>query len=61
MANTAVMIARPLDNNPITLLLLQHGKGGIIEPPEGFIFLADEKQKILKDELGAYLIEHKED
>lgn len=61
MANAAAMIARPIDNNPITLLLLRHGKNIIIEPPEGYVFLSDESEKLLRDERGAYLLINKED
>ena len=60
MANTAVMLTRPYDNNPITQLLLRHGQGEI-EPPEGYVFLSDENHRILMDEDGAYLTELKED
>lgn len=59
MAGLAVL-SRPKDNNPITLLLMRMGKGALV-PPDGKVFLTDEKQRLLRDERGAYLIENKED
>lgn len=47
---------RPIENNSITLLLLWH-RGVTPEPPEGFEFIADENNKLLRDERGAYLLE----
>lgn len=61
MANTAVIITREVDNNPITLLLMRHGKNTVIEPPNGYVFITDETGKLLRDERGAYLLEIKED
>lgn len=54
------IVTRPIDNNPITLLLLRHGNV-TLEPPGGFTFIADENNKLLRDERGAYLLDHKED
>ncbi|MBQ7385052.1 MAG: hypothetical protein IJW04_00920 [Ruminococcus sp.] len=61
MANMAVLIPTPKDNNPITLLLMRKGKNAVIEPPAGYGFIADENNRLLRDERGAYLIENKED
>ena len=61
MANMAVLIPRPKDNNPITLLLMRKGKIAVIEPPTGYAFIADENNRLLRDERGAYLIENKEE
>lgn len=61
MANMAVLKLLPKDNNPIALLLMRKGKSKVIEPPAGSAFLADENQRLLRDERGAYLIENKED
>lgn len=55
-----MLLRRPKDNNPITLLIMRIGKG-TLEPPAGSAFLADENQRLLRDERGAYLIENKED
>lgn len=33
--NVAAKIARPLDNNPITLLMLRSGKDVVVTPPDG--------------------------
>lgn len=60
MASLAMLLRRPKDNNPITLLIMRIGKG-TLEPPAGSAFLADENQRLLRDERGAYLIENKED
>jgi hypothetical protein len=60
MPNVAALISRQIDNNPITQLLLKQGNT-IIEPPDGFVFIADENQKLLRDERGAYLLDHEED
>ena len=60
MADPAVMITRPIDNNPITQLLLRHGSGGEVEPPEGYALLVEESNKLLRDERGSYLIEQEE-
>ena len=51
----------PQDNNPITLLLMRKGKNAIIEPPTGYGFIADESNRLLRDERGAYLLENKEE
>lgn len=59
MAGLAAL-SRPKDNNPITLLLMRMGKGELV-PPTGTVFLTDEKQRLLRDERGAFLIENKED
>ena len=48
--NVAAKIARPLDNNPITLLMLRSGKGVVVTPPDGFQLLTDEHNRILRDE-----------
>lgn len=61
MANMAVLKPLPQDNNPITLLLMRKGKSKVIEPPAGSVFLADENNRLLRDERGAYLLENKED
>ena len=60
MASLAMLLRRPKDNNPITLLIMRIGKG-TLEPPTGSVFLTDENQRLLRDERGAYLIENKED
>ena len=60
MANMAILIPTPKDNNPITLLLMRKGKNAVIEPPTGYGFITDENNKLLRDERGAYLID-KED
>lgn len=60
MANMAVLIPTPKDNNPITLLLMRKGKNAVVEPPTGYAFIADENNRLLRDERGAYLI-NKED
>jgi len=54
------IITRPIDNNPITLLLLRHGSV-VLEPPAGFTFIVDENNKLLRDERGAYLLDIKEE
>ena len=59
--NVAAKIARPLDNNPITLLMLRSGKDVVVTPPDGFQLLTDEQQRLLRDERGAYLIDREED
>lgn len=46
--NVAAKIARPLDNNPITLLMLRSGKD------------TDEHNRILRDEQRNYLTDRKE-
>ena len=51
----------PQDNNPITLLLMRKGKNAVIEPPTGYGFIADESNRLLRDERGAYLLENKEE
>ena len=51
----------PQDNNPITLLLIRKGKNAVIEPPTGYGFIADESNRLLRDERGAYLLENKEE
>lgn len=51
----------PQDNNPITLLLMRKGKNAVIEPPAGYGFIADESNRLLRDERGAYLLENKEE
>ena len=51
----------PQDNNPITLLLMRKGKNVVIEPPTGYGFIADESNRLLRDERGAYLLENKEE
>lgn len=61
MANMAVLIPRPKDNNPITLLLMRKGKNAVIEPPSGYGFITDENNRLLRDERGAYLLENKEE
>ena len=61
MAYIDVMLTRPLDNNPITQLLLRRGSGTVIVPPDGYALLVEESNKLLRDERGAYLIEQKED
>ena len=48
-------------NNPITLLLMRKGKNAVIEPPAGYGFIADESNRLLRDERGAYLLENKEE
>ena len=51
----------PQDNNPITLLLMRKGKNAVIEPPTGYGFIADESNRLLRDERGAYLLENKDE
>lgn len=58
--NVAAKIARPLDNNPITLLMLRSGKGVVVTPPDGFQLLTDERNRILRDEQRNYLTDRKE-
>lgn len=55
-----VKIARPIDNNPITLLMLRSGRGVVVTPPAGYEFLTDESNRILRDERRNYLIDRKE-
>ena len=43
--NVAAKIARPLDNNPITLLMLRSGKDVVVTPPDGFQLLTDEHNR----------------
>lgn len=47
--NVAAKIARPLDNNPITLLMLRSGKDVVVTPPDGFQLLTDEQRNYLTD------------
>ncbi len=61
MAYIAVSLPAPKNNNPITLLLMRKGKSKAVDPPVGSVFLADENNRLLRDERGAYLIENKED
>lgn len=56
-----MIITRQIDNNPITLLLLRHGKAVIVEPPEGYALLSEETGKLLRDERGAYLLINNEE
>lgn len=56
----AVRIARSIDNNPITVLMLRSGKRNMVIPPVGYEFLTDERNKFLCDEQRNYLIDHKE-
>ena len=58
--NVAAKIARPLDNNPITLLMLRSGKDVVVTPPDGFHLLTDEHNRILRDEQRNYLTDRKE-
>ncbi len=58
--NVAAKIARPLDNNPITLLMLRSGKDVVVTPPDGFQLLTDERNRILRDEQRNYLTDRKE-
>ena len=58
--NVAAKIARPIDNNPITLLMLHNGKNVVITSPDGFYLLTDERNRILRDEKRNYLIDCKE-
>ena len=51
---------RPLDNNPITLLMLRSGKDVVVTPPDGFQLLTDEHNRILRDEQRNYLTDRKE-
>ena len=51
----------PQDNNPKTLLLMLKGKNAVIEPPTGYGFIADESNRLLRAERGAYLLENKEE
>lgn len=54
-------LTRPVsDNNPISVLLRHARRGGEIEPSANFQLLTDEKQRLLRDERGAYLIDRKE-
>ena len=56
----AVKIARSIDNNPITLLMLHSGRDTVIIPPAGYELLMDEQNKSLCDEQRKYLIDRKE-
>lgn len=58
--NVAAKIARPLDNNPITLLMLRSGKDVVVTPSDGFQLLTDEHNRILRDEQRNYLTDRKE-
>lgn len=58
--NVAAKIARPLDNNPITLLMLCSGKDAVVTPPAGYDLLTDERNRILRDEQRNYLTDRKE-
>ena len=58
----ALIITRPIsDNNPISVLLRNARKSGQIDPPAGYQLLTDEKQRLLRDERGAYLIDREEE
>lgn len=52
--NVAAQITRPLDNNPITLLLLRSGKDVVVTPPAGYDLLTDERNRLLRDEQRNY-------
>lgn len=58
--NVAAKIARPLDNNPITLLMLRSGKDVVVTPPAGYDLLTDERNRLLRDEQRNYLTDRKE-
>ncbi len=58
--NVAARISRPLDNNPITLLMLHSGKDVVVVPPAGYELLTDERNRILRDEQRNYLTDRKE-
>lgn len=60
VCSSAAKIARPLDNNPITLLMLRSGKDVVVTPPDGFQLLTDEHNRILRDEQRNYLTDRKE-
>ena len=56
----AVQIQRPLDRNPITLLMLRSGADVTVTPPEGYQLLADERGRLIKDEQRSFLIDIEE-
>lgn len=58
----AVKIARNIDNNPVTVLLLNADKKKAVNeiPPAGYQFITDEHNRILRDEQRNYLIDRKE-
>lgn len=58
----AVIIARNIDFNPITILLLNANKKKAVDeiPPVGYQFITDESNRILRDEQRNYLIDRKE-
>lgn len=58
----AVKIARNIDNNPVTVLLLNADKKKAVDeiPPAGYQFITDEHKRILRDEQRNYLIDRKE-
>lgn len=57
-----VKIARNIDNNPVTVLLLNADKKKAVNeiPPAGYQFITDEHNRILRDEQRNYLIDRKE-
>lgn len=58
----AVIIARNIDFNPITILLLNANKKKAVDeiPPAGYQLITDERNRILRDEQRNYLIDRKE-